>query len=70
MPETPDPSFINRKRLVKTQFEPDPGLGTAPASRSVEALLGRGVIVLDKPAGPTSHQVAAWARTAGRSTPA
>jgi H/ACA ribonucleoprotein complex subunit 4 len=62
MPETPDPSFINRKRLVKTQFEPDPGLGTAPASRSVEALLGRGVIVLDKPAGPTSHQVAAWAR--------
>jgi len=62
MPETPDPSFINRKRLVKTQFEPDPGLGTAPASRSVEALLGRGVVVLDKPAGPTSHQVAAWAR--------
>jgi len=62
MPETPDPSFINRKRLVRTQFEPDPRLGVAPEKRPVDALLKLGVVVLDKPAGPTSHQVAAWAR--------
>jgi len=62
MPETPDPSFISRRRLVRAQFEPDPALGSAPSGRPVEALLKQGVVVLDKPAGPTSHQVAAWAR--------
>ena len=62
MPETPDPSFISRKRLVRAQFEPDPNLGSAPSGRTVDALLKQGVVVLDKPAGPTSHQVAAWAR--------
>jgi len=62
MPETPDPSFINRKRLVRTDFSSDPAYGSAPDKRSVEALLHLGVVVLDKPAGPTSHQVAAWAR--------
>jgi len=62
MPETPDPSFINRKRLVRVDFTSDPAFGLAPQMRSVETLLRLGVIVLDKPAGPTSHQVAAWAR--------
>jgi tRNA pseudouridine55 synthase len=33
-----------------------------PADRSVEDLLGFGVLALDKPAGPSSHQVSAWAR--------
>jgi H/ACA ribonucleoprotein complex subunit 4 len=62
MAETPDPSFINRKRLVRAEFTSDPSHGVEPARRSIEALLHLGVIVLDKPAGPTSHQVAAWAR--------
>ena len=62
MPETQDPSFINRKRLVRVEFASDPGFGTEPSRRSVEALMKLGVMVLDKPAGPTSHQVAAWAR--------
>lgn len=34
----------------------------APESRSPEALLGFGIVVLDKPAGPTSHQVSEWVR--------
>ena len=62
MPETQDPSFINRKRLARVEFASDPGFGTEPSRRSVEALMKLGVMVLDKPAGPTSHQVAAWAR--------
>jgi H/ACA ribonucleoprotein complex subunit 4 len=62
MPETQDPSFISRKRLVRAQFEPDPRFGVEPAKRPVDSLLKLGVVVLDKPAGPTSHQVAAWAR--------
>ena len=62
MPETPDPSFIARKRLVRMHFESDLRYGAVPAQRPVEGLLKLGVVVLDKPAGPTSHQVAAWAR--------
>ena len=62
MPETPDPSFINRRRLVRVEFTSDPAYGVEPERRTIEALLHLGVIVLDKPAGPTSHQVAAWAR--------
>ncbi|MBP1988289.1 tRNA pseudouridine55 synthase [Halolamina salifodinae] len=33
-----------------------------PGERSVEALLSFGVVNLDKPAGPSAHQVAAWVR--------
>ena len=40
--------------------------GKRPSDRSVGALLKGGVIILDKPAGPTSHQATAWARDALR----
>jgi len=33
-----------------------------PDERTIEALLGFGVVNLDKPPGPTSHQVSAWVR--------
>ena len=36
--------------------------GTPPSMRSVQDLLRSGVIVIDKQAGPSSHQVAAWLR--------
>ena len=36
--------------------------GTRPSERSIGELLQAGVIILDKPSGPTSHQVTAWAR--------
>jgi len=36
--------------------------GTPPSMRSVQDLLKSGVIVIDKQAGPSSHQVAAWLR--------
>ena len=38
--------------------------GKRPSDRSVGELLSAGVIALDKPRGPTSHQVTAWARDA------
>lgn len=34
--------------------------GKAPSERSVEELLETGIVVIDKPSGPTSHQVSAW----------
>ena len=36
--------------------------GTPPSMRTIEDLLKSGIIVLNKQAGPSSHQVAAWLR--------
>ena len=40
----------------------DPHFGTVPDERTIEQRLASGFILVDKPAGPTSHQLAAWAR--------
>ncbi|MGZ4921316.1 MAG: RNA-guided pseudouridylation complex pseudouridine synthase subunit Cbf5 [Halobacteriota archaeon] len=37
-------------------------MNPVPEQRTVEQLLQRGVINLDKPAGPSSHEVAAWVK--------
>ena len=36
--------------------------GKPPSERTVEELLDFGVVIVDKPQGPTSHQVSAWVR--------
>ena len=36
--------------------------GWSPTERPIDIHLKYGIVVLDKPAGPTSHQVSAWAR--------
>ncbi|MCD6381232.1 MAG: RNA-guided pseudouridylation complex pseudouridine synthase subunit Cbf5 [Candidatus Odinarchaeota archaeon] len=47
--------------LVEKAFDvTSPDYGKPPSKRSVEELLNLGVINLDKPAGPTSHEVVAW----------
>lgn len=46
--------------LMRMNREPEARYGKRPEARSVEELLQWGVINLDKPAGPTSHQVVAW----------
>ena len=56
------PSDKKRKRLVKIQAKTNPNFGKTPSERSVEELLSNGFIVLDKPCGPTSHQVDAWVK--------
>lgn len=50
------------EQLVRARAATSPEHGHPPKERPVEALLERGCFVLDKPQGPTSHQVAAWAR--------
>jgi len=53
---------MNRKDLVtKNSNAVFRGYGKEPEHRSLDELLQMGVIIIDKPAGPTSHQVAAWA---------
>jgi len=41
--------------------------GKKPSDRSVGELLRGGVLILDKPSGPTSHQATAWVRDALKS---
>ncbi len=48
--------------LVKSEDATSPDYGCAPDKRPVEELLEKGVINLDKPRGPTSHQTASWVK--------
>ena len=49
--------------MVILDEEPsDPTHGWAPSSRPAAAVLEYGLIPLDKPRGPTSHEVVAWTR--------
>jgi H/ACA ribonucleoprotein complex subunit 4 len=50
------------KLLVKADGETDPKYGKPPEDRTLPELMNNGIIVLDKPSGPTSHQVTAWVR--------
>jgi len=34
--------------------------GKPPEERTVEELIEKGLIVLDKPMGPTAHEIVAW----------
>jgi len=56
------PSEKRRKRVIKVQVKTNPNYGKTPEERSVKDLLNNGVIILDKPSGPTSHQVDAWVK--------
>lgn len=50
--------------LVKDPDAIPDNWGKRPSDRSVGELLSGGVIILDKPSGPTSHQATAWVRDA------
>jgi H/ACA ribonucleoprotein complex subunit 4 len=50
--------------LVKDPDAMSDRWGKRPSDRSIGELLGSGIIILDKPAGPTSHQATAWAKDA------
>jgi H/ACA ribonucleoprotein complex subunit 4 len=56
------PSDKKGERLIKTKAKTNPNYGKKPGDRSVEDLLSSGFINLDKPEGPTSHQVDSWIR--------
>src|SRR3989449_11070080 len=48
--------------LVVLHEVPDSKYGTRPEERSIEERIRLGVAIVDKPTGPTSHQVSAWVR--------
>jgi len=62
MPRVVPPWEIKRKLLVKAEDKTNPRYGCKPEDRPVEEYIKYGVINLDKTAGPTSHEVAAWVK--------
>ena len=49
-----------RKRLIKVNIKTNPNYGKPPSELNLNELINRGIINLDKPSGPTSHQVDSW----------
>ena len=58
----PEPWMPYRGERVVLYREEHALAGDSEGEGSVEELLGNGIINLDKPAGPTSHQVVSWVR--------
>jgi H/ACA ribonucleoprotein complex subunit 4 len=62
MPRTLPPWETKREPHIKAEDTTDPKFGHKPSERPTEEYIRYGVINLDKPAGPTSHEVAAWTK--------
>ena len=56
------PWEIKRSLAVKAEEETDPRYGHKPGERPIQDYTRFGIINLDKPAGPSSHEVTAWAK--------
>jgi H/ACA ribonucleoprotein complex subunit 4 len=56
------PWEFERTVLVRAEEAPDPSLGFPPDRRPLGQRLKYGLIVMDKPPGPTSHEVVAWVK--------
>lgn len=48
--------------LIKSESTTDSAFGSKPQNRSIEEHINKGIINLDKPSGPTSHEVDSWVR--------
>ncbi len=48
--------------LVKREEDTSPDHGHIPSERPIDLYIKNGIINLDKPPGPTSHEVVAWVK--------
>lgn len=48
--------------LIKAEGETDPEYGCEPEARPITEHISKGVINLDKPMGPTSHEIDSWVK--------
>lgn len=51
-----------RQQIIKRSSETSPKYGKRPEERTMQEMLQYAIINIDKPAGPTSHQVSGWTR--------
>jgi len=57
-----EPWEFKRSLVVKSEEETNPRFGNKPEERPIQEHLRFGIINLDKPAGPSSHEVTAWVK--------
>lgn len=51
---------VRREAETKVEAETDPKYGYDPQKRPINLHMRFGMVNLDKPSGPTSHEVVAW----------
>ena len=56
------PWMKKRKVLVKREASTNPDYGCKPSQRSTKELLDYGIVNIDKPSGPSSHQVSSYVK--------
>jgi H/ACA ribonucleoprotein complex subunit 4 len=56
------PSEIKRDVFVKSEDPGDEKSGIRPEERQIQEYIQKGMVNLDKPAGPTSHEVTSWVK--------
>ncbi|MFH0848774.1 MAG: tRNA pseudouridine synthase A [archaeon] len=54
------PWAIKHETVTRVAVESDPSLGYNPNKRPIDQHLRFGIVNLDKPPGPSSHEVVAW----------
>jgi H/ACA ribonucleoprotein complex subunit 4 len=56
------PSERKRETLIKSEDKTDDKYGKNPQDRTIEEYMRKGAIDLDKPAGPTSHEITSYVK--------
>ena len=54
------PWTVSRELVTKAEDTTDPRYGFRPEERPIKPRIKYGLVNLDKPAGPSSHEVVAW----------
>jgi H/ACA ribonucleoprotein complex subunit 4 len=62
MPRTIAPWERERRLIVKAEEDTDLRYGHKPEERPIQDYVRFGVINLNKPSGPSSHEVTAWVK--------
>lgn len=56
------PWSIKRETVIRTDVDANTALGHWPYDRPINLHIRFGIVNLDKPAGPSSHEVVAWVK--------
>jgi len=56
------PDEVPYSMIELAEASSDPRWGKAPHERTIEEHIQNGLVIVDKPPGPTSHQVTAWVK--------
>jgi H/ACA ribonucleoprotein complex subunit 4 len=54
------PWAVNRELATKVEETTDPRYGFRPEDRPIQLRIKYGIVNVDKPPGPSSHEVVAW----------